>query len=150
MSHRGDASCRGGGGGEGEQELPRSGWRPVDCKKATPTESRVPPGPAGAEAPRKACPGLWACKAPRRRAGEDQKIVVSYLVLMPLLLSCPGSTIHGRLARVFCSDGSICFKTERLMPVIRYLYGGGSLHPNTLRLLEHFPHPGELGEKGSA
>lgn len=41
-----------------------------------------------------------------------QKMVVSYLVLMPLLASCPGSTIHGRFARVFCSEGSICFKTN--------------------------------------
>ena len=63
-----------------------------------------------------------ACKAPRgREGGEYQKIVVSYLVFIPRLASCPGSTIHGRLARVFCSDGSICFRTERLMPVIRYL-----------------------------
>lgn len=69
-----------------------------------------------------------ACKAPRgQEDGEYQKIVVSYLVLIPLLASCPGSTIHGRLARVFCSEGSICFKTERLMPVIRYLYSGANM-----------------------
>lgn len=42
-----------------------------------------------------------------------QKIVVSYLVLIPLLASCPGSTIHGRLVRVFCSVGSICFETNK-------------------------------------
>lgn len=73
-----------------------------------------------------------ACKAPRgQEDGEYQKIVVSYLVLIPLLASCPGSTIHGRLAKVFCSDGSICFKTERLMPVTRYLYEVASMHPNT-------------------
>lgn len=73
-----------------------------------------------------------ACKAPRgQEDGEYQKIVVSYLVLIPLLASCPGSTIHGRLAKVFCSDGSICFRTERLMPVIRYLYRGANMLPNT-------------------
>lgn len=48
----------------------------------------------------------------KERTVRYQKIVVSYLVLMPLLASCPGSTIHGRLARVFCSVGSICFETN--------------------------------------
>lgn len=89
--------------------------------------SSLPPGRVDTEARRKACCGdCLASKAPRGRGGEYQKIVVSYLVLMALLASCPGSTIHGRLARVFCSEGSICFKTERLMPVIRQLGGGAA------------------------
>lgn len=60
------------------------------------------------------CCDCLACKAQQGTGGAVlyQKIVVSYLVLMPLFASCPGSTIHGRLARVFCSDGSICFKTN--------------------------------------
>jgi hypothetical protein len=33
------------------------------------------------------------------------------------------------LARVFCSEGSICFKTERLMPVIRRLRTRPASHP---------------------
>lgn len=90
-------------------------------------EQSSSPGWVDTEARRKACCGdCLASKAPRGRGGGYQKIVVSYLVLMPLLASCPGSTIHGRLARVFCSEGSICFKTERLMPVIRQLGGGAA------------------------
>lgn len=89
-------------------------------------ESSLPPGLGGnGGAKESLLRDCLACKAPRgREDGGYQKIVVSYLVLIPLLASCPGSTIHGRLARVFCSDGSICFKTERLMPVIRYLLRG--------------------------
>lgn len=95
------------------------------------TNSSLPPGRGGngggKESLLRRTDGS-ACKAPRgREDAEYQKIVVSYLVLIPLLASCPGSTIHGRLARVFCSDGSICFKRERLMPVMRYLYGRASM-----------------------
>lgn len=78
-------------------------------------ESSLPPGLGGNGGEKESLlRDCLACKAPRgREDGGYQKIVVSYLVLIPLLASCPGSTIHGRLARVFCSDGSICFKTER-------------------------------------
>lgn len=104
------------------KNLPRNGQRPSARDKATRAEqssSRAGNGGAKESLLRAA-----ASKAPRgREDGGYQKIVVSYLVLMPLLASCPGSTIHGRLARVFCSDGSICFKTERLMPVIRRCAG---------------------------
>lgn len=107
------------------KNVPRNGQWPFACDKATQTEQS--PSWAGWERRRegKPAPGCSACKAPRgRKDGEYQKIVVSYLVLIPLLASCPGSTIHGRLARVFCSEGSICFERERLMPVMWYLYGG--------------------------
>lgn len=101
------------------KNVPRNGQRPLARDKATQTEQFFLLGWVESL--------LWdcsACKAPRgQEDGEYQKIVVSYLVFIPRLASCPGSTIHGRLARVFCSDGSICFKTERLMPVIRYLHG---------------------------
>lgn len=65
------------------------------------------------------CCDCLACKAQQGTGGTVlyQKIVVSYLVLMPLLASCPGSTIHGRFARVFCSDGSICCKTNANIPM---------------------------------
>lgn len=108
----------------------RNGQRHFARDKATPTEQSS--SWAGWKRRREGnpAPGCSACKAPRGREDEEyQKIVVSYLVLIPLLASCPGSTIHGRLARVFCSDGSICFKRERLMPVMRYLYGGSLMHP---------------------
>lgn len=56
------------------------------------------------------CYDCFECKAQQEteETVRYQKIVVSYLVLIPLLASCPGSTIQGRLARVFCSVGSIC------------------------------------------
>lgn len=102
------------------------------CDKATQTEQSSSWAGWKRRREGKPAPDCSACKAPRGwEDGEDQKIVVSYLVLIPLLASCPGSTIHGRLARVFCSDGSICFKRERLMPVMWYLYEGASMHPNT-------------------
>lgn len=95
-----------------------SGLSPVTRPHA---QSSLPPGLGGRGGAKESLlRDCLASKAPRgQEDGEYQKIVVSYLVLMPLLASWPGSTIHGRLARVFCSDGSICFKTERLMPVIR-------------------------------
>ena len=107
------------------KNVPRNGQRPFARDKATQTAAFLL---RWVESLLRDCS---ACKAPRgREDGEYQKIVVSYLVFIPLLASCPGSTIHGRLARVFCSDGSICFKTERLMPVIRYLPGVARMHPN--------------------
>ena len=116
------------------KNVPRNGQWPVAHDKATQTEQSS--SLAGWKRRREGKPALdcSACKAPQgQEGGEYQKIVVSYLVLIPLLASCPGSTIHGRLARVFCSDGSICFKRERLMPVMWYLYGGAGMQPNAAR-----------------
>lgn len=114
------------------KNVPRNGQQPFACDKATQTEQSSSWAGWKRRREGKPAPDCSACKAPRGwEDGEDQKIVVSYLVLIPLLASCPGSTIHGRLARVFCSDGSICFKREGLMPVMWYLYEGASMHPNT-------------------
>lgn len=84
-----------------------SGLSPVTRPHA---QSSLPPGLGGRGGAKESLlRDCLASKAPRgQEDGEYQKIVVSYLVLMPLLASWPGSTIHGRLARVFCSDGSIC------------------------------------------
>lgn len=113
------------------KNVPRNGQRHFACDKATQTEQSSSWAGWKRRREGKPAPDCSACKAPRGwEDGEYQKIVVSYLVLIPLLASCPGSTIHGRLARVFCSDGSICFKRERLMPVMWYLYGGSGMHPN--------------------